>query len=90
MIPVTPAKAGVHSEDAPRTSMDSGLRRNDVDKENAVAIFWRTLRTLTGDDAYDKYCEHHLAHHANEPVLDQRAFYLQNQQKKWGGINRCC
>jgi uncharacterized short protein YbdD (DUF466 family) len=59
-------------------------------KSSAIAIFWRTLRTLTGDDAYEKYCEHHRSHHANEPVLDQRAFYLKNQQKKWGGINRCC
>jgi len=55
-----------------------------------LANFWRTFRTLVGDDAYEKYCEHHRCHHANEPVLDRRAFYINSQQKKWTGINRCC
>jgi uncharacterized short protein YbdD (DUF466 family) len=59
-------------------------------KSGPIAIFWRHFRTLTGDDAYEKYCEHHRSHHASEPVLDRSAFYLQNQQKKWTGINRCC
>ena len=91
-VPVTPAPAGVHSHEAPRASMDSGLCRNDVipHKEGAIAIFWRTLRTMTGDDAYEKYLEHHGHHHGSEPPLDRRAFYLKNQQKKWTGINRCC
>jgi uncharacterized short protein YbdD (DUF466 family) len=59
-------------------------------KSSAIAIFWRHFRTLTGDDAYEKYCAHHRSHHGNEPVLDRRAFYLKNQQQKWTGINRCC
>ena len=52
--------------------------------------FWRTLRTLVGDDAYERYCAHHLYHHAHEPLLDRRSYYLKNQQAKWSGINRCC
>jgi uncharacterized short protein YbdD (DUF466 family) len=83
---VTPAKAGAQ---APK--IDFRLRGNDVAFARAKFMsFWRTFRTLVGDDAYEKYCEHRQCHHANEPVLDRRAFYIKNQQKKWTGINRCC
>ena len=51
---------------------------------------WTTLRTISGDDAYEKYCEHLRAHHPGQSPLDRRAFYVQYQTKKWGGINRCC
>jgi uncharacterized short protein YbdD (DUF466 family) len=48
------------------------------------------LRTLAGDDAYDRYCAHHARCHGNEPTLDRRAFYLQRQREKWSGVQRCC
>jgi len=48
------------------------------------------LRTLAGDDAYERYCAHHQRHHAHEPPLTRRAYYMKNQQAKWSGINRCC
>ena len=51
---------------------------------------WRTLRTLAGDDAYERYCEHRRRQHPHEPMLDRRAFYLEHQQQKWSGVNRCC
>jgi len=57
---------------------------------HSLADAWRTFRTLVGDDAYEKYCEHHRQYHPGEPVLDRRAFYIKSQQKKWTGINRCC
>jgi uncharacterized short protein YbdD (DUF466 family) len=85
-IDVTPAQAGVHA-----SKMDSRLGGNDlVLNTGKWKSFWRTFRTLVGDDAYEKYCEHHRCHHASEPVLDRRAFYIKSQQKKWTGINRCC
>jgi len=61
---------------------------------NAVLQFllqcWRVIRTLAGDDAYEKYCAHHRHHHDNEPLLDRRAFYVRDQTAKWNGIKRCC
>lgn len=51
---------------------------------------WADVRALSGDDAYERYCSHRREHHANEPLLDRRAFYVQHQQAKWSGINRCC
>ena len=51
---------------------------------------WQVLRTLVGDDAYERYCEHHRARHAREPLLGRRAYYVKSQQEKWNGIKRCC
>ncbi len=48
------------------------------------------LRQLTGDDAYDRYLAHHQLHHSDQAVLDRRAFYLAQQQRKWTGVKRCC
>ena len=51
---------------------------------------WRTIRTLAGDDAYERYCAHHSVHHPDEAPLSRRAFYVRDQQEKWNGIKRCC
>ena len=50
----------------------------------------RALRRITGDDAYERYLMHHQQRHATEPLLDRRAFYLVEQQRKWSGVKRCC
>lgn len=49
-----------------------------------------TLRSLVGDDAYERYLIHQRRHHAAERPLDRRAFYLAEQQRKWSGVKRCC
>jgi uncharacterized short protein YbdD (DUF466 family) len=51
---------------------------------------WRALRALSGDDAYERYLEHRAAAHPETPVLSRRQFYVDEQQRKWGSINRCC
>ena len=51
---------------------------------------WRALRTLSGDDAYDRYCRHQLLAHPGAPTLSRKAFYVDEQRRKWGTINRCC
>ena len=56
----------------------------------AFESFWRVVRTLAGDDSYERYCMHHGSHHAHEPLLSRRDYYIASQQKKWTGINRCC
>ena len=55
-----------------------------------LQIAWRTLRTLTGDDAYEQYCAHFRAHHGHEAPLTRREFYIRNQHEKWNGVKRCC
>ena len=51
---------------------------------------WRALRTLSGDDAYERYLEHRAVTHPEAPLLSRREFYVGEQQRKWGSINRCC
>jgi len=51
---------------------------------------WRLIRRVVGDDAYERYKAHHVQCHRDQPMLDARAFYLERQREKWGGVNRCC
>jgi uncharacterized short protein YbdD (DUF466 family) len=51
---------------------------------------WRALRALSGDDAYERYLEHRAAAHPEAPALSRREFYVDEQRRKWGSINRCC
>jgi uncharacterized short protein YbdD (DUF466 family) len=51
---------------------------------------WEWVRALATDDAYERYLEHMRESHAERQPLDRRAFYLQEQQRKWSGVQRCC
>ena len=51
---------------------------------------WRFVRALASDDAYERYLAHHVAVHAGTPAMSRRAFYVSEQQRKWGGVSRCC
>ena len=54
--------------------------------------FWRALRTATGDDAYERYVAHWRNHHRDDAAapLDRRAFFREEQRRKWEGVRRCC
>lgn len=52
---------------------------------------WRALRTLTGDDAYQRYVEHLRRVHAGAPPLDAATFYREQAERRFsGGPSRCC
>ena len=55
---------------------------------------WHIIRQLSGDDAYERYLQHHAAFHANalevKPPLARKEFFKLWQESKWKGINRCC
>jgi len=55
-----------------------------------LTTFWRGVRHLSGDDAYERYLQHHAAHHPAETPLSKAAFFKQWQDEKWNGIKRCC
>ena len=60
---------------------------------NAVTLrrFWNALRTVTGDDAYERYLAHWRTQHAGEgSPLDRKAFFRSELERKWNGIKRCC
>lgn len=51
---------------------------------------WRTIRQLSGDDAYERYLAHHTTCHADTAPLSRKEFFQLQQQRKWSGIKRCC
>jgi len=51
---------------------------------------WSIIRELSGDDAYERYLAHHAACHLGSLPLARKDFFRNQQQKKWGGIQRCC
>ena len=51
---------------------------------------WSALRTLTGDDAYDRYLSHVRACHPGTPPLERGAFYAAELDRRWMQANRCC
>ena len=57
---------------------------------NSLRAFWRGLRAVMDDDAYERYIEHHTAHHPGAAPLSRRAFYEAEQKRQWNRINRCC
>ena len=63
---------------------------NTASVVSSALSFWRALRRLSGDDAYERYLSHHAQAHPGVPPLSRRAFYMSEQQRKWATINRCC
>lgn len=57
---------------------------------NKLKAFWRVVRRLSGDDAYERYLRHHAEQHVDEPPLTREAFFKQWQDGKWKGMKRCC
>lgn len=61
-----------------------------------VKTFWRIVRRLSGDDAYEQYLIHYARHHQNDaghdyhPPLNKADFFKQWQDEKWNGVKRCC
>jgi uncharacterized short protein YbdD (DUF466 family) len=51
---------------------------------------WSVLRELSGDDAYERYLQHHAATHPDEQPRDRAAFFKAEQARKWDGVRRCC
>ena len=51
---------------------------------------WRWIRRATGDDAYERYLEHHALAHPGRPAMTRAAFYNERQRRKWSGVSRCC
>ncbi len=63
-------------------------------KQFKLIHLWHILRRLSGDDAYERYLNHHAEFHASmvdaPPPLSRKAFVKLWQDNKWSGINRCC
>lgn len=57
---------------------------------SGLARFWAGLRTLLGDDAYERYLRHCQRHHPGRATLGRAAFYDAELERRWRQVNRCC
>lgn len=57
-----------------------------------LKLLWQVIRNMSGEDAYERYLAHWRDHHdrGEGAPLDRKAFYKQQQERKWSRINRCC
>jgi uncharacterized short protein YbdD (DUF466 family) len=57
-------------------------------------IVCQNIRQLSGDDAYERYLQHHASYHASSvdalPALSRKEFFKLWQEDKWKGVKRCC
>jgi len=53
---------------------------------------WEGLRSLTGDNSYERYLEHLAAHRPAERPLSRARFYASELERRWNrdGPTRCC
>jgi uncharacterized short protein YbdD (DUF466 family) len=52
--------------------------------------WWAGLRSITGDDAYERYLSHRKIEHPGEAALDRSQFYRAELERRWREPNRCC
>ena len=55
-----------------------------------IQSVWSFIRSISRDNAYELYLEHQQDAHPDVPLLSRRDFYVREEQRKWGGITRCC
>jgi uncharacterized short protein YbdD (DUF466 family) len=57
-----------------------------------VKTLFQHLRSLCGDDAYERYLRHWSAHHAHDgdKPLSRKEFFRMETERKWNGVKRCC
>jgi uncharacterized short protein YbdD (DUF466 family) len=51
---------------------------------------WCWLRQASGDDAYERYLEHHRTAHPERIPLGRAQFCRNRDVEKWSGVKRCC
>jgi uncharacterized short protein YbdD (DUF466 family) len=71
----------------PLTWLGAALKRTT----QLPAKAWQVLRSVSGDDAYERYLEHLREHHSGSAPLDRLAFYLCEQERRFNdGPTSCC
>jgi uncharacterized short protein YbdD (DUF466 family) len=58
--------------------------------DDKLKKLWDVVRSLSGDDSYERYVQHQAQNHPDDPILERKAFFVMNLENKWGGIARCC
>lgn len=51
---------------------------------------WHFVREVSGDDAYERYLQHHSRAHAGERPMNRKEYIRFRDEQKWNRISRCC
>lgn len=88
---MTDKASGIRQE-AWRTARVRSLPIPGIPMIQSIKRYWRLLRAVTGDDAYERYLAHWKNCHAREgsAPMSRKAFYEAEVQRRWNGIKRCC
>ncbi len=59
---------------------------------NRWSLLWEALRSLTGDNSYERYVKHLAARHPQDRPLTRARFYASELERRWNrdGPTRCC
>jgi uncharacterized short protein YbdD (DUF466 family) len=55
-----------------------------------LSRFWRGVREWCGDAAYERYLRTHAKHGCGAALLSRQEFYLEELQKRYSRVSRCC
>jgi len=56
----------------------------------ACSRFWRGLREWCGDAAYERYERAYARNSCGRALLTREQFYLEELQKRYSRVSRCC
>ena len=55
-----------------------------------LSQLWRGIREWCGDAAYENYIRSCVKHRREKESLSREEFYVQQLQRKYSRISRCC
>ena len=56
----------------------------------ALLRIWQGVREWCGDAAYERYTRAHAKHSCSAALLTREEFYLEELQKRYSRVSRCC
>lgn len=70
--------------------MPAELKKSRLKVAQILARVWCGIREWSGDAAYERYLRTHQRHGCGSPPLSPEAFYLEQLQKRYSRVSRCC
>jgi uncharacterized short protein YbdD (DUF466 family) len=58
--------------------------------QKVAARMWLGVREWCGDAAYERYLKSHAKHRCDQAALSREDFYVEQLQKRYSRVSRCC
>jgi uncharacterized short protein YbdD (DUF466 family) len=58
--------------------------------QNPLRAIWEYLKEISGENAYDRYLQAHLATHPDKPPMSRAEFYRHRQDEKYSNPGSRC